>query len=147
MSAPEPASRTRALLTRKGHATPAALADLDSTRCETPPGVSGSLWRIERATTPDMSPVAPMVDSKPIAKQRRRTRDPRVRVTLRLDENRHLRLRLTAAHRNQTMQDAMMDALDGYLVECRQVLMGGTCACLEGKLDPKQCVTRDAKED
>jgi hypothetical protein len=41
----------------------------------------------------------------------------------------------------------MMAALDSYLIECKQVLLGGTCACLEGGVDLKQCVTVGATKE
>jgi hypothetical protein len=37
------------------------------------------------------------------------------RLTLRLDERRHLRLKLTAAHLQQSLQAILIEALDRYL--------------------------------
>jgi hypothetical protein len=51
----------------------------------------------------------------------------RVRISLRLDPQRHLRLRLLAAHSEMSLQEALIAALDAYLGEEAQNL---PCACL-----------------
>jgi len=48
----------------------------------------------------------------------RRSRNNRVRVSLRLDMDRHLRLKLIAAHSRRTLQSVLIDALDDYFDRC-----------------------------
>jgi hypothetical protein len=141
MSALKPASLTSALLTRKGYAAPAGVAERDKLRRGN--ALEAPRWR----PAPEPAPVVRIAAPTPVAKPRRLNRDSRSRVSLRLEEDRHLRLRLTAAHKNTTMQEVMMLALDSYLVECKQVLMGGSCACLEGNAVRSQCVSGDAKKE
>lgn len=52
-------------------------------------------------------------------------------VTLALDATRHRRLRLAAAHLDQTEDAVMAAALDHYLDRVVSVLLDGRCACLE----------------
>ena len=52
-------------------------------------------------------------------------------VTLALDPTRHRRLRLAAAHLDQTEDALMVAALDHYLDRVVSVLLDGRCACLE----------------
>ena len=53
--------------------------------------------------------------------------DGRVALTLRLDRDRHRRLRIFAARRERTSQEVIVRALDAYLEAC-----GADCACLRG---------------
>ncbi len=57
----------------------------------------------------------------------------RARVTLRLDATRHLRLKLAAAHLQQSLQDVLTDALDGHLDRVVPGLLGESCACFAGR--------------
>lgn len=74
-----------------------------------------------------------------LASQARRLRRPpgpsdegRVALTLRLDRERHRRLRIFAARHERTSQDVILRALDAYLAAC-----GADCACLRGA--PEGC--------
>ena len=58
--------------------------------------------------------------------------DARARISLRLDDERHLRLKLTAAHLQKKLQDVVIAALDGYLDQIGPAVMNGNCACLDG---------------
>jgi hypothetical protein len=61
-------------------------------------------------------------------------------VTLPLDPTRHRRLRLAAAHLDQTEDALMVAALDHYLDRVVSVLLDGRCACLEhGRTSPQVC--------
>lgn len=54
----------------------------------------------------------------------------RARISIRLDHDRHLRLRIAAAHLDRSLQDIMTDALDRYLDEAAPDVAGGNCECL-----------------
>jgi hypothetical protein len=61
-------------------------------------------------------------------------------VTLPLDPLRHRRLRLAAAHLDQTEDALMVAALDHYLDRVVSVLLDGRCACLEeGRTSGQAC--------
>jgi hypothetical protein len=61
-------------------------------------------------------------------------------VTLPLDAIRHRRLRLAAAHLDQTEDALMIAALDHYLDRVVSVLLDGRCACLEeGRTNGESC--------
>ncbi|HEX6842838.1 MAG TPA: hypothetical protein VF113_14980 [Stellaceae bacterium] len=61
-------------------------------------------------------------------------------VTLPLDATRHRRLRLAAAHLDQTEDALMLAALDHYLDRVVSVLLDGRCACLEeGRTNGQAC--------
>jgi len=100
MNRSEAASLTAALMTRKGEAQPSRLFAL------TPPVVIAP--RPERPDVP--------------AKDRRR-------LTLRLDPERHMRLKLAAAHLDLSLQDILIAALDAHLAR------EAPCPCLAA--DPK----------
>ncbi|NKB57169.1 MAG: hypothetical protein GKS00_12640 [Alphaproteobacteria bacterium] len=53
----------------------------------------------------------------------------RAKLSLRLDQNRHLRLKLAAAHLRRSSQTIMLEALDAYLVKVAPSI-GIECACL-----------------
>jgi hypothetical protein len=57
--------------------------------------------------------------------------DVRVRVALRLDEPRHHRLRLAAAHMRKSAQAVLLTALDHYLERIVPNALDEPCACLE----------------
>jgi len=95
VSRPDAAALTAALMARKGAAQPSRLFAVASTAAAAPrPG----------------RPAPP-------AKDRRR-------ITLRLDAERHMRLKLAAAHLELSLQDILIAALDAYLAR------EAPCACL-----------------
>src|SRR5260370_42141474 len=58
-----------------------------------------------------------------------------------LDPARHRRLRLAAAHLDQTEEALMLAALDHYLDRVVSPLLDGRCACLEeGRTSGQGCV-------
>lgn len=63
--------------------------------------------------------------------------EPRSRITLRLDKERHLRLRLTAAHLQTHLQTILTDALDRYLDQIGPEVLPNKCACLAVRNDGK----------
>lgn len=54
----------------------------------------------------------------------------RARVTLRLDNDRHFRLKLAAAHLDRSLQDIMISALDEFLARTTPNIHHGDCVCL-----------------
>ena len=56
----------------------------------------------------------------------------RVRVSLRLDPHRHLRLKLLSAHGRMSLQETLIAALDAYLGDEARSANGGNCDCLQG---------------
>jgi hypothetical protein len=124
-SLPEAASLTSALLVRKGAAVPAGYVSLASV-------VRGQRPIQEE---PELeAPRAPgvLVAPAPRRAPRPRKRDQRARISLRLDDPRHLKLKLTAAHLHKTLQEIAIAALDGYLEQIGPAVMNGNCACLDG---------------
>jgi hypothetical protein len=66
-------------------------------------------------------------------RQRRAGReDARLRVPLRLDEARHRKLRIAAAHFRKSAQAVMMAALDHYLDRIVPSVLDERCECLCG---------------
>lgn len=99
-----PAKLTSHLLARKGGAAPAALG----------------------AHTPQPAP------RTRTALPGRNTGAP-ARLTLRLDERRHLRLKLTAAHLQQSLQAVLSEALDRYLDQVSPEMLSNNCVCLAAR--------------
>ena len=134
MNAPEAASLTSALLVRKGAAVPAGYVSLAAA--------------VRGMRAPEMNDAlvgVPADSGKAGATRPRRRRqsapDPRPRISLRLDGERHLKLKLTAAHLHKKLQDVVIAALDGYLDQVGPAVMNGNCACLEGG-----CAARGSKQ-
>lgn len=60
----------------------------------------------------------------------------RVRISIRLDPDRHRALKLIAAHTGRSIQDLAVAALDEYLGALSADVHGGECLCLNGKAAP-----------
>jgi len=120
---PEAASLTSALLVRKGAAVPAGYVSLATVVRSTRPQETGE------ATVTSLADA-----SRERARRPRRSAAPdsRTRLSLRLDDERHLKLKLTAAHLHKKLQDVVIAALDGYFDQVGPAVMNGQCACLEG---------------
>jgi hypothetical protein len=56
-----------------------------------------------------------------------------VKLSLRLDPERHTRLRVAAAHLRRSGQEIMLAALDAYLADKAHEIRGGSCACLAAR--------------
>ena len=63
--------------------------------------------------------------------RRGRMDDNRVRVALRLDEPRHRRLRLAAAHMRKSAQGVLLAALDHFLERIVANAIDEPCPCLD----------------
>ena len=105
MSEPRPlASLTAGLLARKGQALPAVRPAFQPRPAadHRPPAVVVHQARLAAAFPAPAEAAA---------------RERRVALTLRLDDDRHLRLKLIAARRRTTIQSLLLDALDEMLTE------------------------------
>jgi len=58
---------------------------------------------------------------------------PAAKLSVRLDEDRHRRLRLAALHLGRSGQQILIEALDAYLKRSVPTILGGQCACLQQK--------------
>ena len=104
----KPATLTSALLARKGGASPAfpLIPSLGEDRPERRAAGRAGL----PMTTEDRAPVA--------------------KLTLRLDRERHLKLKLAAAHLRMSAQEILTKALDQYLDDMIPTCVDGGCQCL-----------------
>ena len=109
-----PASLTSALLVRKGAAVPAGYSALAAA-----------------ARAGRTRPLDPAGVASPKRRRSERLPDLRTRISLRLDPERHLKLKLSAAHLHRNLQDVLIAALDSYLDQIGPTVKEGTCACLE----------------
>ena len=114
MTKKRPAALTSSLLAAKGKASPTASLATPDTPAFGAPGAAGG--------PPSNSPAeaGPKTD-KP----------GRAKLTMRLDRERHFRLKLVAAHLKRSSQDVLTQALDAYLDRVAPAVMNGGCACLE----------------
>jgi hypothetical protein len=103
------------LLVRKGTAVPAGYSALAATS------------RAGRTR-----PLDNTAGSSPRRRRSERLPDLRTRISLRLDPDRHLKLKLSAAHLHKNLQDVLIAALDSYLDRIGPTVKDGSCACLEG---------------
>ena len=85
--------------------------------------LSDTLLVVKGAAAPSCAPTRKL--------RRGRPADGRVRVALRLDEPRHRRLRLAAAHMHKSAQALLLAALDHYLERIVANALDEPCACLE----------------
>ena len=74
----------------------------------------------------------------PAGKTSKRDTLGRVRVSLRLDPHRHLRLRLVSAYNRMSQQETLIAALDAYLGEELQREIGGDRACLQTPVQSRE---------
>lgn len=114
MSPIRPAILSSALLARKGAAMPTGYTPLRPLASNANAG----------SRVAHIAPVA-ATRGGPSA-----TNNGRVRVSVRLDRERHLKLKLTAAHLDNSLQDIMIDALDRYLEQLGPEVLRNDCACL-----------------
>lgn len=118
------ASLSSTLLARKGNAAPAggfAMPPLPAPAAAepTPRPVRAATSTLPVETAPNTLPLMPTQKADKVAK-----------LTLRLDTERHLRLKLVAAHTRASIQELMVRALDAYLNELGPNAARGGCACL-----------------
>lgn len=132
MSRSKPAILSSALIARKGDAaptgyTPIRLRDVTAGRSATETAGSPSTGDPQSASVPGIAPALAAIGNPSPADIER------ARVSVRLDPDRHLKLRLTAAHLHNSLQDIMTDALDRYLEQIGPEVLRNDCACLNFK--------------
>ncbi len=122
MSALKPTGLTSGLLTRKGMASPSAAPPsrthiVESKQArpspldETPPSPATPEPIPLRAGPSDWISESKAEENLPTAP---RSAGKRVRVSLRLDVDRHLRMKLVATHLNRTLQSLFTQSIDEY---------------------------------
>ncbi len=126
MSASKPARLTSVLLTRKGMAAPSAAPPSRANRvesmraqpplpAETPPSPATPEPTPLRADPSDwIGPRKNESKAKESVPTAPRSAEKRIRVSLRLDVDRHLRMKLVATHLNRTLQSLFTQAIDEY---------------------------------
>lgn len=124
------------LLARKGGAHPSGLTllagrsdRLDASNAGA--GAGGCATGVTGADAAEVLGEHPQRGSGPVAK-----------LTLRLDRERHLRLKLVGAHSRRSVQEILTSALDEYLDRVVPEAFNGRCACLAASLageEPTGC--------
>ena len=112
------ASLTGSLLARKGAAQPSGLTFLAGVPSQ---GAAAAPRPAAAANTPS-AVAAPQRAEK--------TCGPVAKLTLRLDRDRHLRLKLASVHARRSIQEILTLALDEYLERVVPEAFNGRCACL-----------------
>jgi hypothetical protein len=79
---------------------------------------------------------APSRGVSPRVRRAGREEDGRARVTMRLEEARHRRLRLAAAHLHKSAQAVLLAALDHYLERILPGVLHEPCPCLDRRGGP-----------
>jgi hypothetical protein len=125
---------TSALLARKGQAFPTggfACPTIDLGQPLPAPDKLGPRRGVVLAQgTPECAGGALATRLRLLRRPPRQGDDGRVALTLRLDRERHRRLRIFAARHERTSQEVILRALDVYLEAC-----GADCPCLRGGLE------------
>ncbi|NKB50513.1 MAG: hypothetical protein GKS02_14245 [Alphaproteobacteria bacterium] len=120
-----PATLSSALLARKGSAAPTGYTPIR------PEDVITATSAFENSGTRHSGGPRPVMAPVPESANGPTSIDgERARVSVRLDRDRHLKLRLTAAHLDHSLQDIMTDALDRYLEQISPEILRNSCACL-----------------
>ncbi len=126
MSALKPARLTSALLTRKGMASPSAAPASRANMVESMQGQPPLPAETPQSpATPEPTPLHADLSDRIRSKKSEgkagesmptapRSAEKRVRVSLRLDVDRHLRMKLVTTHLNSTMQSVFTQAIDEY---------------------------------
>ncbi len=131
MSSRTPARLSSGLLSRKGMAAPSAGLETRTNVVGSPLGAPGApdtpsaaettRPQLRQVPAPARSTLADWVapETAPAAGAQRRpgqVAQKRVRVSLRLDEDRHTRLKLVATQRNCTLQSLFTEAIDAFFI-------------------------------
>lgn len=134
MTMSEPAVLSSAMLARKGAAVPTGYTPLRPYDIDAGKGAA----RFATENTGDPPPPATTYAAAAIGGPSS-TAGRRARVSVRLDRERHLKLKLTAAHLQRTLQDVITDALDRYLEQLGPEVLRTDCACLGMKGGAMKC--------
>ena len=118
MSSRTPARLSSGLLSRKGMAAPSAGPEARANMVGVPDETTRP--QLRQAPAPARSTLADWITPEPAPAgargQRGQVAQKRVRVSLRLDEDRHTRLKLVATQRNCTLQSLFTEAIDEFFV-------------------------------
>lgn len=117
---------TGSLLARKGTATPSFLTQVHPPLGALPAALSHERPRAANKAD-DCGPCAGDADIGPSTAAR--DHHGRVKLSFRLDQDRHLRLKLAAAHTDRHIQDILTAALDRYLTDLAPAVKSGGCTC------------------
>jgi hypothetical protein len=112
----EPARLTSALLARKGQALPTG-GFAHAKLALIPPQPAAAKRNRQCCDTLSSSESPPAPGRRP-ARQRGAVAGDRVAFTVRLDRERHSRLKILAARRGRSCQEMLLRALDAYLEAC-----------------------------
>ena len=113
-----------------------------------PSGVTFLAGRSDRKDGSDIGAGASVADvaganpSEAMGDHPQRGTGPVAKLTLRLDRERHLRLKLVGAHSRRSVQEILTLALDEYLDRVVPEAFNGRCACLAASLageEPTGC--------
>lgn len=91
---------------------------------------------MEKAFTPANSPENSVPRNRSEAAAAPSVSKGRIKLSLRLEEEQHLRLKLAAAHLRQSSQAILLAALDDYLSRFASDIRGGDCSCLMPENQP-----------
>lgn len=133
MAMSEPAILSSTMLARKGAAVPSGYAPIRPHDVDTAESAARSIDENAGGSPPPARCVAAATGGPPS------TQAGRTRVSVRLDRERHLKLKLTAAHLQRTLQDVITDALDRYLEQLGPEVLRTDCACLGMKGGAMKC--------
>lgn len=125
-------------LVAKGRAAPAVSAALRSLVSFKPAAPRSRIepkpvQQLEQQPQPKLEqpPTKPEGKPQPERTVRTRRRGPRTRVSFRIDPERHLKLRLLAAHLRRRVQEVLIAAIDLHLDEAAELIGSGRCTCLD----------------
>lgn len=127
MSMSGPAVLSSALLARKGTAVPTGYSPVRPDA-----GVPARTVPDTSRPEPVAAPVRLAVAGHGPAGKPAKSAKPneRARVSVRLDKELHLKLKLSAAHLDQSLQDVVTDALEKYLEQLSPEILRSECRCL-----------------
>jgi hypothetical protein len=125
MSSKTPARLSSGLLSRKGMAAPSAgpEARANGVAASDDLGAETTRPQLRQGPAPARSTLADWVAPDPTG-ARGQVAQKRIRVSLRLDEDRHTRLKLVATQRHCTLQSLFTEAIDEFFVRHAPDLLG-----------------------
>lgn len=129
-----PARLSGELLARKGQALPSGGLAYATMALDQPLPSCGTSALVRYGSVPAQDALAREASRRTTAERRRqpsgRREEDRVALTVRLDRERHRRLRIFGARHDCSSQEVIVRALDAYLETC-----GDRCACLRGETE------------
>lgn len=128
-----PARLSGELLARKGQALPTGGLAYATMTLDQPLPSYGPAVLVRYGSLPAQDALAQGASRRTAERRRQpagRREEDRVALTLRLDRERHRRLRIFCARHECSSQEVIVRALDAYLETC-----GEDCACLRGETE------------